>query len=441
MIMNLRQYQNDLVERVRKAWRTGYKSPCIVLPCGGGKSCIVAEMARRTTDNGKRVLFLVHRKELTEQIEKTFIKWGVNMDLCTVGMVQTITRRLPKLEKPELIITDENHHSMAKSYKRIYDYFPDAYRIGVTATPIRLNGGGLGDVNDILIEGVSAKWLIENNYLADYDYWAPTLIDAAELKVRRGEYITDDSLFDSKKIYGDCINNYKKLAYGKKAICYCPSIAISETIAEQFRIAGISAEHIDGNTPKPERDRIVSEFREGKITILCNVDLISEGFDVPDCECSILLRATKSLTLYIQQSMRCMRYKPGKKAVIIDHVGNYDRFGMPDDERSWSLEPKSEEKKEQSEKDVRIKVCPECFFTFPPPESDTVICPQCGYIFEKEDKKKEIIDVELKKISGFKLDFRTPSQCTNYSELLAYARNHGYKDGWAYYQAKNRGFL
>lgn len=175
--MKLRTYQNELVEQVRQAWRAGYKAPCIVLPCGGGKSCIVAEMARRTTFNGKRVLFLVHRRELVEQIKKTFIRWGVDMKLCEVGMVQTITRRLKKLARPALIITDENHHSLAQSYKRIYEYFSDVPRVGVTATPVRLNGDGLGDVNDKLIIGVSAKWLIDNSCLAPYDYYAPDVAD------------------------------------------------------------------------------------------------------------------------------------------------------------------------------------------------------------------------------------------------------------------------
>ena len=160
--MQLRPYQNDLVEQVRTAWKSGYKSPCIVLGCGGGKSCIVAEIARRTTWNGKRVLFLVHRRELVDQIFRTFVRWGVLMDLCDIGMVQTFTRRLKKIRKPALIITDENHHSLAQSYKRIYEYFPDVPRVGVTATPVRLNGDGLGDVNDKLIIGVSTKWLIKN---------------------------------------------------------------------------------------------------------------------------------------------------------------------------------------------------------------------------------------------------------------------------------------
>lgn len=442
--MQLRPYQNELVEKVRQAWRMGYKAPCIVLGCGGGKSCIVAEMARRTTFNGKRVLFLVHRRELVDQIRSTFIRWGVDMKLCNVGMVQTFTRRLEKLPKPALIITDENHHSLAQSYKRIYEYFSDVSRVGVTATPVRLNGDGLGDVNDILIQGVSTKWLIKNNCLAPYDYYAPDVADLTGIHTSHGEYVASEieKAMAKNTVFGDVIKYYKQLAKGKKAVCYCASINHSAATARAFREAGISAEHIDGKTPKAERDRIISDFRKGKITILCNVDLISEGFDVPDCECSILLRPTKSLTLFIQQSMRCMRYRPNKKAVIIDHAGNYARFGMPDDDRKWTLEKRDKKKNKSSQKSSeKVKQCPECFFTFRAKQGMTH-CPHCGYVFPTAERKiTEDGDAKLTKIEGFKLDYRTPADCKSYSELLDYAKTHNYKSGWAFYQAKNRGLL
>ena len=452
--MQLRPYQNDLVDDVRSAWREGSRAPCIVLGCGGGKSCIVAEIARRTTWNGKRVLFLVHRRELVEQIYKTFVRWGVMMAYCTVGMVQTVTRRLKKLQRPDLIITDENHHSVAASYKRIYDYFEGVPRVGVTATPVRLNGDGLGDVNDRLIIGKSTKWLIAHHYLAPYDYYAPSVADLTGLHTKMGEYVRADieKAMIKNTVFGDVVRYYRKLADGKKAICYCASIKHSEATAEAFRNAGIAAAHIDGNTPGSERSRIISDFRDGKITILCNVDLISEGFDVPDCECSILLRPTHSLTLYIQQAMRCMRYRKGKRAVIIDHVGNYARHGMPDDEREWTLEKKErrsfrEVEKEQSEK---VRQCPECFFTFPvdacetkmTEEGERAVCPHCGYVFPKRDRKLNTDEAgELIKVEGFKLVYDGPESCSSYDELLAYAANHGYKPGWAYYQARRRGMI
>ena len=198
-------------------------------------------------------------------------------------------------------MTDENHHYLAARYRKIYDRLPDVLRVGVTATPVRLNGDGLGDVNDKLIIGVSAKWLIENNCLAPYEYYAPDVADLTGLHTKMGEYVTADveKAMIKKAVFGDVISYYKRLADGRKAICYCASIKHSKAMAETFSAAGIPAAHIDGETPPAERARIIADFRSGKVTVLCNVDLISEGFDVPDCECAILLRPTQSLTLYI----------------------------------------------------------------------------------------------------------------------------------------------
>lgn len=442
--MQLRPYQSQLIEEVRQAWRQGYKSPCIVLPCGGGKSCIVAEMARRTTWNGKRVMFLVHRKELADQIFRTFVRCGVLMDMCDIGMVQTFTRRLNKLRKPALIITDENHHSLAQSYKRIYEHFPEIPRIGITATPIRLNGDGLGDINDKLIIGVSAKWLIDNNYLAPYEYYAPDIADLTGLHTKMGEYVTADieKAMIKNTVFGSAIKYYKQLADGKKAVCYCSSVNHSQATAKAFNEAGISTCHIDGTTPAAERNKIISDFRNGKIKIICNVDLISEGFDVPDCECVILLRPTHSLSLHIQQSMRCMRYREGKQAIIIDHVGNYARHGMPDDDREWSLAGRDKKKKKKAETQVKVKQCPECFFTFAPTTATGVNCPHCGYVFETKERQLDVNEsAELVRVTGFKLDFSDSSECSTYAELKEYAKQHGYKPGWAFYQAKNRGLI
>lgn len=443
--MSLRDYQNELIKKLFKAYADGFTAPCIVLPCGGGKSVITAEIAKRFTDDNKLVLFLVHRRELVEQIFYTFCGWGVDMSLCKIKMVQTAARNPGRLEKPDLIITDENHHSIAGSYKKIYDFFPDVKRVGVTATPERMGGKGLADVNDILIEGVNAKWLIDNNYLSPYDYYAPA-VELPKFHVRRGDYDLHEikSFFASnvKQIYGDALKHYKRLAFGKQAIAYLPTIDISEAIAAKFNADGVAAAHIDGNTPKQERNDIINDFRSGKIKILCNVDLISEGFDVPDCECVILLRPTKSLILFIQQSMRCMRYKPGKRAIIIDHVNNVSEFGLPDQDREWLLEGHP---KQGSPAQNAVKICPECFATV---RNTVSVCPHCGYAFKAERRQRhetrtEVLDVELVKHREIERvrQFLTPSECQNLNDLKLYAEIHGYKPGWVYYQQKSRGWL
>ena len=441
MIMELREYQQNLIEAFFNAIDEGFTAPCIVLPCGGGKSVILAEIAKIYTLMDKQVLFLVHRKELCQQIFSTFVRYGVCMEYCNIAMVQTVTKHLDTTVKPDLIITDENHHSLAQSYKRIYDYYPDVPRVGVTATPERIDGSGLEDVNDKLIIGVSAKWLIENNFLAPYVYYAPT-VDMPKFHIRNGDFVQSEvaSFFErnQQKIYGDVIKHYRRLADNKQAICYLPTVEFSRQTAQRFSEQGIPSAHLDGGTPKAERDRIIEDFRQGRIKILCNVDIVSEGFDVPDCECVILLRPTKSLILYTQQSMRCMRYKPDKRAIIIDHVNNIKRFGFPDRDRKWLLEGHPHEKRDSEQP---LKICKHCLAAVP---INTKICPICGEEFEFAEKERVPIDIKLVQLNRAKERVKyylTPAECQNVEELSEYAKYHGYKPGWVYYQQKQRGWL
>ena len=337
--MELREYQNDLINNIRNEIIKEKRTICAVLGCGGGKSVIQGKIAQSATQKKNEVLFIVHRKELCRQIENTFRKCGVDFDYCTVGMVQTLCRRVTKLKEPKLILVDECHHILSNSYRKIIDSFPNAVVVGFTATPVRMNEGGLGDVFESLIESVSTKWLIENHYLAPYKYYGVDLADTRNLHTKNGEFIPDEveHLMARSVIYGSTVENWRKFADGSQTIVYCSSINTSKETAQAFQEAGITAAHLDGTTGKAERDRTVADFRSGKIKVLCNVDLFGEGFDVPDCEAVVLLRPTRSLALHIQQSMRSMRYKEGKTAIILDHVGNYTRHGLPDDEREWKV--------------------------------------------------------------------------------------------------------
>ncbi len=450
-MMELYDYQNDLVKRARQAYIEGFKAPCIVSPCGSGKSVMVAEIARMTTLKGNRVLFLVHRRELIDQIKNTFKEIGVNNALVNFGMVQTVVRHLETIKKPQLIITDENHHGLAASYRKIYEYYSDVPRLGFTATPIRLNGSGLGDVNDLLIEGVSAKWLIENHRLAPYEYYAPKLIDTAELKKASTGDFTKKSMDKAVKntIYGDVLKHYKTLAEGEQAIAYCHSIEASKHTANIFNQAGYKAAHIDAKTPKDERSEIIESFRKHEIKILCNVDLIGEGFDVPDCSTVIMLRPTQSLSLYIQQSMRGMRFKEGKRSVVIDHVGNVNRFGLPDMDREWSLDTK---KKTKTDSDVSVVQCQFCFGAYERPKGEN-ICPYCGKAQPIEERKSEIeVDetAELMKVGETKITLNfennkyynmTEDEASTVEDLYAIARAKGFKPGWAYMASKRKGWL
>ncbi len=409
---------------------------------GAGKSVILSEIIRMTTHNKNHVLFLVHRKELIDQIRNTLIMNEVDMEFVKLGMVQTVVRRLEKTSEPALIIIDESHHVLANSYKKIINHFSNAKVVGFTATPVRINGGGLGDINDMLIEKVNVKWLIENQFLATYKYFAPEIVQTETLDIKRtGEFDMTglDDQFNKRMIWGDVIKHYQKLANGEQAILYASSLYQSEKMAASFEQVGITAAHIDGKTPKAERDHIIQQFRNGEIKVLCNLDLIGEGFDVPDCSTVIMLRPTQSLSLYIQQSMRGMRYRPEKTSIIIDHVGNVSRFGLPDMERTWTLEPKKGSNSKKAE--APVKICPDCFMTV---LSSNKQCEHCGHEFKVEAKPIQIDDAaELQEITEpiFQVDYSSPNDCKNMKELYEYAKQHNYKRGWAYHQGKVRGFI
>ncbi|MBR7928404.1 DEAD/DEAH box helicase [Aerococcaceae bacterium zg-ZUI334] len=443
MAIQLYDYQEKLVNDARQSYANGFRAPCIVAPCGAGKSVMIAEIIRLSTMNQHHVLFLVHRRELLEQIENTLVNHGVDMNFVTLGMVMTVVNRLGTYPKFNLIVIDENHHTLAKSYKKIIDYF-DTYVLGFTATPIRLNGDGLGDVNDTLIIGPTPKWLIDNERLAPYEYYSVDLTDKSKLKKSSTGDYTNQSMDDAigKTIYGDVVKHYRKLADGQKTILYAHNIEYSKTFARQFNESGIPASHIDAKTPKAERQAIIERFRKGEIKVLCNVDLIGEGFDVPDCTAVILMRPTQSLSLFIQQSMRPMRYQPDKTATIIDHVGNVYRHGFPDMEREWTLDKKKKQKRQVVDA-YPIWECDKCLMVFAKDTIKDNICPNCGCVKEVQQENKKEIDttVELQKLerSNAEKEFykrRNWRKAKSYSELKKIADANGYKSSWAAFKAK-----
>ena len=429
--MELRGYQSDLINNIRAEIIAHKRRICAVLGCGGGKSVIQGMIAAEAAKKKNRVLFIVHRKELCQQIENTFRKCGVDFKYCTVGMVQTLCRRVQKLREPKLILVDECHHIPSKSYRKIIDNFPNAVVIGFTATPVRMNEGGLGGVFESLIESVSTKWLIENHYLASYKYFSVDLADTQNLKTKRGEFDPGEveKLMARTVIYGDTVENWKKFAEGRQTIVYCSSINTSKATAEAFQDAGIAAEHLDGAANKARREEIVADFRKGKIIVLCNVDLFGEGFDVPDCEAVVLLRPTQSLGLHIQQSMRSMRYKEGKTAIIIDHVGNYLRHGLPDGEREWTLEQK--DAKQTQKQRIGVKSCPNCHAVMP---ATTPVCPNCGLRFRAEPEEPLVLEeVQLHEISD--LSYYDYKKCRTFEELEWFRKTKKYKFYWTIHTA------
>ncbi|MCG1570851.1 DEAD/DEAH box helicase [Staphylococcus epidermidis] len=436
----LYDYQENLVDQARHILLK--KSGVLIQsPPGSGKSVMIAEVVKNAVNKGSHILFIVHRKELSYQIENTLKKHGVDLTHVDILSEKRAKNILSELTPPKIIVTDETHHSRAKTYKDIYDYFPNALRVGFTATPWRANGKGFTDIYDEMVKGPTVEWLINNRKLADYDYKSVVLVDESKLKKSSTGDYTKQSMDKAipKAIYGDIVENYKKYANGQKTILYAHSVEASENIAEQFRNAGIYAEHADAKTSAVKRNEIMMNFKSGIIKILCNVDLISEGFDVPDCTCVILARPTDSLVLFMQQAMRSMRYQPNKKALIIDHVGNYARHGLPDTPHDWNKYFKGYKKKRSKKENDAPKLteCPECFTVY---ASELDECPNCGHKNETEEKKElEHKQAELTDIKPFKVDYtikRYSKDLKNKKDLKTledyylYTKANNYKESW-----------
>ena len=436
--MKLRTYQSDLIEKMRNSFSSNHKRVLCVAGPGAGKTVLAAFMCANHNEKNPNnyCWFLVHRQELVDQTIETLNDSNICMDRIMVAMVQTITRHIEKYRKPTMIIFDESQHSMSKSWRKIIDYYVDVPIVGLSGSPVRLDGKPLGDIFDDMCETVSVKWLIQNHYLADFDYYAPKVDYEEKIKGHDFDqnFIADQ--FIERKIYGDVL---KQIDLKRKTIIYCPAVNFSKQLEEKINeyFQSKVAVHFDGDTPKKERKQIIEEFRKGTIRILLNVDLVGEGFNVPDCDCCILLRPTQSLCLYIQQSMRCMRYKEGKKALIIDMVGNCFRHGLPDEDREWSLKekPKLTNNNGARTGDVLCRECSNCLRVY---RGTDPICPYCGADNKKtrrqikEDEKAELERIE--KVERLQ-KAREQGMAQSYEELVEIGKKRGMKNprGWAWY--------
>lgn len=421
----------------------------------------MAEIARRTTKNNKRVMFLIHRREVLDQAIKTFKNQNVNPDLLTAGMVQTLTRRVDKLPTPSVILVDEAHHALAKSYQRILKQFPKAIVLLFTATPHRTGRMQLDQIADDIIIGQSIHELTDKGFLAPFRYFQPPNdFDSKLLKRSSTGDFTNESMQEamSTKIFGHIVKQYKRIASGMQAVVYTYSIDSAIKIAKEFNEAGITARSVNGKTPQDMRDHIVRMFRDQRIKILVNVNLFTEGVDLPNVDCVIMARPTASLSLYLQFSMRCLNPRPGKTAIIIDHANNFKTFGYPDDDRDWKQAIKSGKQKSKSlltDPGLSIITCDYCFAVVKASEVKDGKCPICGKPI-KVHEAKPVSDVDLVEASKerqkviheiVKSDLlksvatKSVSELHSLKELQAYAKLHSYKPGWAWFMAKRKGLV
>jgi len=403
-MIKLREYQAAAIEGVRHAMRAKKKRVLLVAPTGSGKTVMFAHIAQIAASRGNRIVICAHREELIDQISGTlssfdvphgFIAAGRKQalgELVTVASIQTLVNRL-NLITPQLIILDEAHHATAGSWRNVINAYPQATLLGVTATPERLDGSGLGDIFEAMVQGPQVKELQALGFLTPVKYFGPQTVDPSEIAKRGGEYTTRSAeaammpAGDIGKITGKAIDEYRKHADGQPSVVFCVSIEHAKRVAAQFCDAGYKWASIESTMSKEDRRQVVADLRSGALHGVSSCDIISEGFDLPAASVAILLRPTKSLGLYMQQVGRVLRPAPGKThAIVIDHVCNVGKVvdgkweqnhGPIELERDWNLDGKARIKVST----IPCKRCPECYALNP---IQVRFCTECGHEFVVE---------------------------------------------------------
>lgn len=358
----LRPYQQDVKDKIFTLWKSE-KNVMLQMPTGAGKTILFSSVINdiiKVPDS--KILIIAHRKELLEQISSHLSKYNIehgiissNRKRCLekrvqVASIQTLTHKnneeITKSFVPNFIVIDEAHHTLAKTYDQLWKLYPLSWKLGVTATPCRINGAPFTNHFSELISSLSVKELIEKGFLSDYTFYTENPdsdLSKAILSIKKksstGDYRIDDLLqnLNVERHVKKLVLSYSTYANGLKGIVYCISIEHAHNICEAYKNIGVVAEYIDSKTPKTEREQIVQDFKDGKIQVLVNVDIFSEGFDCPDVEFIQMARPTWSLSKYMQQVGRGLRTSLGKdKTIILDNAGMYARFGLPSDTRLWN---------------------------------------------------------------------------------------------------------
>lgn len=353
--MQLRDYQDAGVNEIRQSLAV-HNRVLYVAPCGSGKTQVFSYISKHASNKNNTTLILVHRRELIKQTSSALNSWGVShgiispdyrqtFDDVQVASVQTVVRRLGKIPAPKLIIVDECHHSTSKTYKKILGFYPDIKIIGFTASPARTDGQGLGQVYQTMITGPTVQYLIDNGYLSPFIVYAPPqAIDLSDVHTRAGDYAIEEIAvkMDKASICGDVIQHYRRYLNGAPAIIFCVTVAHAKHVAEQFASEGFHAAAVYGDMPNKERDETMSALKDGKLNIVTSCALVDEGFDAPAVHGVILLRPTKSLVLHTQQMGRAIRICEGKsQAIVLDHVNNCGKLGLPTQPIAWTLDGKN----------------------------------------------------------------------------------------------------
>lgn len=461
-MVELRPYQEQLLEDIRTQMRLGHRRILAVMPTGAGKGTTIAFMVSEAARRGHRVLILAHRAELIADLSHRIHGLGINHGILAsgyredlrhpiqVGSVQTVVRRLGRIPPPSMVIQDEAHHLVAGNmWGRIIETWPTAFLIGKTATPQRLSGEGLGMGHGgfftTMVMGPDAAWLTQEGFLVPARIFAPPGIDLSGIRrfdTRKGHQQSEEILRQGQAM-GDAVSHYRRTIepiHNGTAIAFCCSVAHADAVAAAFRSQGISAARLDGSMDRGERRRLIADLGAGVLKVLTSCDIISEGTDIPSVTGAMLLRPTDSLGLHLQQVGRVLRPSPGKPyAVVNDHVGNTLRHGRPTDPRDWSLDGQTKRSKRASDA-LPIKVCDHCFSAIP---STAPSCPECGHVFPQAARRElATVEGELQELPAGVIARRKRTevgQARTREELEVIRLERGYSRGWTDHILRARG--
>lgn len=444
--MKLRPLQVRFIDDLRESFRS-HRRVLGVAATGFGKTVCFAYMAHASSALGKRVLILTHRTELVDQIEGALREFGGG---ATVASIQTVARR-PEWPTPDFVVVDECHHAAASSWSGVLARWPRAHILGVTATPARLDGRGLGDLFDAMVMGPDAGTLIEQGLLCRPVYYAPSAPDVSEVSVTAGDFDRGElfTAMDQPSITGSAVAEYQKRASGEQSLVFCVNRLHAQNVAQQFQDCGIDARVFHGGLSDGDRTSTMAKFREGSIKMLVTVDLVGEGLDVCAVGAVILLRPTASLCLHLQQIGRGLRTAPGKeRVVILDHAANLSRHGLAEWTREWSLQGRPKRTRKGDVAPVAVLRCPTCYACWPPGVSS---CSDCGHEFTARERKMtekagELVEVRAKQCPrcggptvGTKRcggcarnDTFEEHSCRTLSDWKTIAKRRGYSAGWAW---------
>jgi len=423
---------------------------------------MAAELIRREIENAGSVIFIAHRIELVKQtngkLEDFDVEYGTIMagydrtlfPHVQVASIQTLSRRIDNgrvhLYPPTLIIIDECHHTAAESYLKIIKEFPNANVLGLTATPIRGDGVGLGgpEMFQDIVYAPTTKELTQIGHLVPLKYYAPTKPELEKVKVLAGEYNLRqlENKMDQSELVGDIVENFSRICPDRQTVVFSSGVRHSKHIRDAFLGAGIIAEHLDARTDIEERAAILGRLASGETQVVCNCMVLTEGWDCPPVSCIILARPTKSLGLFLQMAGRGLRPSPktGKtNTIIIDHSGAVYEHGRVNEEREWSLDPyKTIVSNPQERKKAAPITCKQCKFVY---ESEPK-CPECGFVPVISAKEFKVLEGDLAELEkNGELNSLNPSEYRKalfYRELKYIAQERGYKPGWVGYKFKHR---